>query len=279
MGGRGGGRSGRRCGHRAQAGARRSALFPADRGGNPVGRSQQGPAKPRLDRRDRVSASSFGRDGGRGPRDRQARRSWSPRRATRCTATMSSAGCSAPDSRIFVAGHRGLVGLGGGARAHGPGLSDICCWHPRPSSISPINSPSAASSTSTGREAVIMAAALVGGIHANNSRPAEFIRDNLLIQDNVIDSALSQRRRQVRVSGIELHLSQVGAATDQGRLSADRAAGAHQRVVCHREDRRGQDVSSVSAAIWIQGHLPDADQSVRSRATTSISRTRTSCRR
>jgi len=38
-------------------------------------------------------------------------------------------------------------------------------------------------------EAVIMAAARVGGIHANNTRPAMFIRDNLLIQDNVIDSA------------------------------------------------------------------------------------------
>jgi len=37
--------------------------------------------------------------------------------------------------------------------------------------------------------AVIMAAARVGGIHANNSRPALFIRDNLLIQDNVIDAA------------------------------------------------------------------------------------------
>ena len=37
-----------------------------------------------------------------------------------------------------------------------------------------------------------MAAARVGGIHANNSRPAEFIRDNLLIQSNVIDSALSR---------------------------------------------------------------------------------------
>lgn len=38
-------------------------------------------------------------------------------------------------------------------------------------------------------EVVIMAAARVGGIHANNSRPAAFIRDNLLIQDNVIDAA------------------------------------------------------------------------------------------
>jgi GDP-L-fucose synthase len=34
-----------------------------------------------------------------------------------------------------------------------------------------------------------MAAARVGGIHANNSRPAVFIRDNLVIQDNVIDAA------------------------------------------------------------------------------------------
>jgi GDP-L-fucose synthase len=34
-----------------------------------------------------------------------------------------------------------------------------------------------------------MAAARVGGIHANSAHPAQFIRDNLLIQDNVIDSA------------------------------------------------------------------------------------------
>jgi GDP-L-fucose synthase len=38
-------------------------------------------------------------------------------------------------------------------------------------------------------QAVIMAAARVGGIHANNSHPAGFLRDNLLIQDNLIDAA------------------------------------------------------------------------------------------
>jgi GDP-L-fucose synthase len=38
-------------------------------------------------------------------------------------------------------------------------------------------------------ECVILAAARVGGIHANNTRPADFIRDNLLIQTNVIDAA------------------------------------------------------------------------------------------
>lgn len=36
---------------------------------------------------------------------------------------------------------------------------------------------------------VFLAAAKTGGIHANNSYPADFIRDNLLIQTNVIDAA------------------------------------------------------------------------------------------
>jgi GDP-L-fucose synthase len=36
---------------------------------------------------------------------------------------------------------------------------------------------------------VILAAARVGGIHANSTQPAGFIRDNLLIQSNVIDAA------------------------------------------------------------------------------------------
>jgi len=38
-------------------------------------------------------------------------------------------------------------------------------------------------------EVVVLAAARVGGIKANSSRPALFIRDNLLIQGNVIDAA------------------------------------------------------------------------------------------
>ena len=36
---------------------------------------------------------------------------------------------------------------------------------------------------------VFLAAAKVGGIHANDTYPADFIRDNLQIQTNVIDSA------------------------------------------------------------------------------------------
>ena len=36
---------------------------------------------------------------------------------------------------------------------------------------------------------VYLAAAKVGGIHANNTYPAEFIYDNLMVQANVVDAA------------------------------------------------------------------------------------------
>ena len=93
-----------------------------------------------------------------------------------------------PTSRIYVAGHRGLVGsaivraleqrghTGLVLRTHAQlDLTDQAEVRRFFDAERP--------------EAVIMAAARVGGIQANNSRPALFIRDNLLIQDNVIDAA------------------------------------------------------------------------------------------
>ncbi len=44
---------------------------------------------------------------------------------------------------------------------------------------------------------VFLAAAKVGGIHANNTYPAEFIRDNLVIQNNVIHAAFLSRVRKL----------------------------------------------------------------------------------
>ena len=38
-------------------------------------------------------------------------------------------------------------------------------------------------------EYVVVAAAIVGGIHANNSRPAEFIYENLQVQNNLVHGA------------------------------------------------------------------------------------------
>ena len=50
-------------------------------------------------------------------------------------------------------------------------------------------------------EVVIMAAAHVGGIHANDTYPAEFIRDNLEVQNNVIDAAYRHGARKLTFLG------------------------------------------------------------------------------
>ena len=93
-----------------------------------------------------------------------------------------------PTSRIYVAGHRGLVGSAIVRALQQRGHSGLLLrTH---AELDLTNQADVRRFfTSERPEAVIMAAARVGGIHANNTRPAMFIRDNLLIQDNVIDSA------------------------------------------------------------------------------------------
>jgi GDP-L-fucose synthase len=92
------------------------------------------------------------------------------------------------DSKIYVAGHAGLVGsaMVRALRARGYKNLLLVAHH----ELDLTDQRSVSDFFRRERpQAVIMAAARVGGINANNTRPAEFIRDNLLIQDNVIDSA------------------------------------------------------------------------------------------
>lgn len=91
-------------------------------------------------------------------------------------------------SRIYVAGHRGLVGSAIVRALQQRGHTQLVLkTH---SELDLTSQADVRRFFETERpEAVIMAAARVGGIHANSSRPASFIRDNLLIQDNVIDAA------------------------------------------------------------------------------------------
>ena len=92
------------------------------------------------------------------------------------------------DSRIYVAGHRGLVGSAVVRSLKNHGFGNLIV---RSHKELDLTEQSAVRKffDDTRPEAVIMAAARVGGIHANNSHPAEFLRDNLLIQDTVIDAA------------------------------------------------------------------------------------------
>jgi GDP-L-fucose synthase len=94
----------------------------------------------------------------------------------------------ARDARIYVAGHRGMVGSAICATLARAGYHNLLLRTHAQLDLTD----QAAVRAFLGAERpaiVILAAARVGGINANNTHPALFIRDNLLIQSNVIDAA------------------------------------------------------------------------------------------
>ena len=91
-------------------------------------------------------------------------------------------------SKIYIAGHRGLVGSALVRNLESKGFTNII---KRTSKELDLRNQQAVQEffKQERPEYVILAAAKVGGIHANNTYPAEFIYDNLMIQNNVIKAA------------------------------------------------------------------------------------------
>jgi GDP-L-fucose synthase len=91
-------------------------------------------------------------------------------------------------SRIFVAGHRGLVGSAIHRNLLRQGYTNLMV---RARSELDLTNQSAVDAFFAAEkpEYVFLAAAKVGGILANSSFPAEFLRDNLAIETNVIEAA------------------------------------------------------------------------------------------
>jgi GDP-L-fucose synthase len=93
-----------------------------------------------------------------------------------------------PDSKVFVAGAQGLVGSAIVRNLEAKHYNNIY-WIRRKNCDLRDRSQVDAYFKQSQPEYVIIAAAKVGGIHANSTYPAEFIYDNLMIQTNIIDAA------------------------------------------------------------------------------------------
>lgn len=103
-------------------------------------------------------------------------------------------------SGIFVAGHGGLVGSAIVRRLKARGCSNLLV---RTHSELDLREQDAVDKffRECRPEFVFLAAAKVGGILANSTHPAEFLRDNLAIQTNVIHSAWTQGCRKLLFLG------------------------------------------------------------------------------
>jgi len=92
------------------------------------------------------------------------------------------------DGKIYVAGHRGMVGSALVSRLEKAGCKNLLL---RTRSELNLTDPHPVREFMLDEKPdyVFLAAAKVGGIHANNSYPAQFIYDNLMIAANIIDSS------------------------------------------------------------------------------------------
>jgi len=90
------------------------------------------------------------------------------------------------NKKVWVAGHRGLVGSALMRRLEDEGCELVTA----PRDTVDLRRPDQVERwmADVRPQAVFLAAARVGGIYANDTRPAEFIYDNLMIQTNVVET-------------------------------------------------------------------------------------------
>lgn len=93
------------------------------------------------------------------------------------------------DSRVYVAGHRGLVGSAIWRRLESEGFTDLLGRTSSEVDLRERDSVFDLFATEK-PEHVVLAAAKVGGILANDTYPVDFLSENLRIQLNVMDAAL-----------------------------------------------------------------------------------------
>jgi len=101
--------------------------------------------------------------------------------------------------RVFVAGHRGMVGSAIVRRLAGEGCEILTVGRGQVDLRR--QQPTEDWIAAQRPDAVIVAAATVGGILANASRPADFIYDNLAIETNLIHAAHQARVKKLLFLG------------------------------------------------------------------------------
>jgi len=104
------------------------------------------------------------------------------------------------NSKIYVAGHRGMVGSGIVRKLKADGFQNILTR--TSSELDLRNQQAVLDFFETERpDYIFLAAAKVGGIHANNVYRADFLYDNLMIESNIIQAAYKTKAKKLLFLG------------------------------------------------------------------------------
>ncbi len=122
--------------------------------------------------------------------------------------------------KVFVAGHNGLVGSALCRAMARRGYRNIITR--TRAELDLLNSAAVDEFFRSQRpEVVYLAAAKVGGIYANNTYPADFILDNLKVQNNVIEAAWRHGVEKASLPRLQLYLPENGSSAVKGGVSVD----------------------------------------------------------
>jgi GDP-L-fucose synthase len=142
--------------------------------------------------------------------------------------------------KIFVAGHRGMVGSAIVRTLLAQGVSKDHILTRTHAELDRCNQAAVQAFFAAERPSqVYLAAAKVGGIHTNNTYPADFIYDNLMVQANVIHAAHTFGVQKLLFLGSSCIYPRLApqpmgesALPTSARVSVRRRHGQRQRV-CH----------------------------------------------
>ena len=166
-----------------------------------------------------------------------------------------------PGARVFVAGHRGLVGSAIRRRLDAEGFEVVV--RTRDELDLRNSADTAAFLDQTRPDAVVLAAAKVGGIMANSTFPVQFLEDNLRIQLSVISGSHAAGVQRLLFLGSSCIYPKLAPQPIREDVHPDRPAGEDEPGLRAGQDRGHRAGQCLPQPVRRVVHLGDADQPVR----------------
>ena len=167
------------------------------------------------------------------------------------------------NAKIYLAGHTGLVGSAILRSLQAQGYSQFFAADDRRIRFDSVNLQLKNLLKQEHPDIVILAAAKVGGIYANDTFPADFIYVNLQLENNIIHSAYQYRRKKTLFFRKLLYLSEICSTANERRLFAGWKIRTHKRTVSIAKIAGIKMCQAYNRAVWNELYFCHADQSVR----------------